>query len=212
MQKKNKNLKNKVIITVGIVTIIVLISIIVIQNVIINNGIEENNYLASGNSNSELLAEYIKKGITIGGVTGTLESIDTSDATATEEDILSGKTAYAKGKKIIGSLNTYKITTGSVKFGNYGINSVDIDCGFKADYVMCWGLNNEGDHYIACVYSDGKGYGVINDENSGFSSSYKSSQSLITPTSTGFTIKSLYFFTGYNSSYEITLKYTAIGK
>ena len=104
MQKKNKNLKNKVIITVGIVTIIVLISIIVIQNVIINNGIEENNYLASGNSNSELLAEYIKKGITIGGVTGTLESLDTSDATATAADILSGKTAYADGDKLTGIL------------------------------------------------------------------------------------------------------------
>lgn len=104
MQKKNKNLKNKVIITVGIVTIIVLISIIVIQNVIINNGVEENNYLASGNSNSELLAEYIKKGITIGGITGTLESLDTSDATATASDILSGKTAYADGNKLTGIL------------------------------------------------------------------------------------------------------------
>ena len=104
MQKKNKNLKNKVIITVGIVTIIVLISIIVIQNVIINNGVEENNYLASGNSNSELLAEYIKKGITIGGITGTLESLDTSDATATAEDILKGETAYVDGNKITGIL------------------------------------------------------------------------------------------------------------
>ena len=104
MQKKNKNLNNKVVIIVAIVTIIVLISIIVIQNVIINNGVKENNYLASGNSNSELLAKYIQKGITIGGITGTLESLDTSDATATAADILSGKTAYANGNKLTGIL------------------------------------------------------------------------------------------------------------
>ena len=104
MQKKNKNIKNKIILIVSTIIMIVMLSIIVVQNMIINNEVKENNYLASENSNSELLAEYIKKGITIGGVTGTLESLDTSDATATAADILSGKTAYADGNKLTGIL------------------------------------------------------------------------------------------------------------
>ena len=51
----------------------------------------------------------IKKGVNIGGVEGTLEmgGIDTSDATATSRDILQDKTAYAKGVKLTGSIETY---------------------------------------------------------------------------------------------------------
>ena len=113
MQKKNKNIKNKIILIVSTIIMIVMLSIIVVQNMIINNEVKENNYLASENSNSELLAEYIKKGITIGGVTGTLESLDTSDATATAADILSGKTAYVNGGKVTGTLSAYKYATGS---------------------------------------------------------------------------------------------------
>ena len=47
--------------------------------------------------------EDIKKGVTIAGVTGKLEELDTSDATATPEDILAGKTDYVKGQKITGT-------------------------------------------------------------------------------------------------------------
>ena len=55
-----------------------------------------------------MIPENIKSGIDIGGVVGTFEGgVDTSDATATSNDILLGKTAYANNEKIIGTIPTY---------------------------------------------------------------------------------------------------------
>lgn len=52
-----------------------------------------------------LTADKIKEGEHILGITGTLKSgIDTSDADATPNDILIGKTAYVNGEKIEGSV------------------------------------------------------------------------------------------------------------
>ena len=54
----------------------------------------------------KIIAENIKKDVTIYNVTGSLqEGIDTSDATATDQDILSGKTAYVNGEKIVGYID-----------------------------------------------------------------------------------------------------------
>ncbi len=50
-----------------------------------------------------LIPENIKKGEKIYGVTGTFDAIDTSDATATPDDILVGMTAYVNGEKITGT-------------------------------------------------------------------------------------------------------------
>ena len=59
-----------------------------------------------------LTASDIKKDVTILGVTGTYEGIiDTSDATATSEDIFEGQTAYADGEKLTGTLGTNVSTT-----------------------------------------------------------------------------------------------------
>jgi hypothetical protein len=65
-------------------------------------------YTISGDA--DLVAGNIKSGVNIFGVTGTYTAsgggIDTSDATATAADLLSGKTAYAGGSKITGTIAT----------------------------------------------------------------------------------------------------------
>lgn len=54
---------------------------------------------------SNLVAANIAEGVSIFGVTGTHSSgIDTSDATATANDILNNKTAYVDGSKITGNI------------------------------------------------------------------------------------------------------------
>ena len=102
MKKLNK--KQKLIILIAIITIVVIIGIAFVTNAIrVNIANEKYNSSNRDSNNGNLLPEYIKKGITLGGVTGTLESLDTSDATALPEDILWGETAYVKGKKITGT-------------------------------------------------------------------------------------------------------------
>lgn len=55
--------------------------------------------------NANLTPDNIKKGVTVLGVTGNLSSgIETSDATATKNDILAPKTAYINGGKVIGTM------------------------------------------------------------------------------------------------------------
>ena len=110
MKKEGKvqnNKKKRLIILIAVIALIgIIIGSIVIRNVVVNQETEGENYLAGGNANSSLMASYIRKGVTIGGITGTLESLDTSDATATPEDILEGKTAYVNGVKITGTMKT----------------------------------------------------------------------------------------------------------
>lgn len=114
MKKLNKN--RKLIALISIIKIIIIIGVIISTNIIKTNIANEKYKSSNENSNNEnLIPEYIKKGITLGGVTGTLESLDTSDATAKPEDILFGKTAYVDGKKITGT----KITKDVLKIGDY---------------------------------------------------------------------------------------------
>lgn len=56
--------------------------------------------------NEKVLPENIKAGVTMFGVTGTVqEGYDMiSDATASKEDIIAGKTAYINGGKVTGTL------------------------------------------------------------------------------------------------------------
>ena len=102
---KRLNKKQKVIVAIAIILIAVILAIVITTNIISNNTqiANEGYFATTANSSSNLVASYIKSGITIGGITGTLEVLDTSDATATSEDIALGKTAYVKGKKITGT-------------------------------------------------------------------------------------------------------------
>lgn len=61
------------------------------------------NYVSDEKEN-KITPENIKKDVTIFNITGTLENLDTSDATATAEDITINKTAYINGQKVTGNL------------------------------------------------------------------------------------------------------------
>ena len=109
MSKEIKNLKNKklIILIIAIILIGIIIGGILVRNVIVNKQTAEEKYNLGENTNSSLIAKYIRKGVKIGGITGTLEVLDTSDATAKPEDILEGKTAYVNGEKITGTMKEW---------------------------------------------------------------------------------------------------------
>lgn len=58
-----------------------------------------------------LTSDKITSGTTVLGITGTAETLDTSDATAVATDIRQDKTAYIKGKKVVGTMTTYASKT-----------------------------------------------------------------------------------------------------
>ena len=102
--KKLSN-KQKLICFIAILLVVVIIAIIVTTSIMRNNNqvTSEGYFATTANAGSSLVASYIKKGITVGGITGTLETLDTSDATAYAEDIAYGKIAYARGERIVGT-------------------------------------------------------------------------------------------------------------
>lgn len=102
MKKLTK--KQKLIGAVAIIIITVILAIVITTN-IINNGqvTSEGYYATAANAGSSLISNYILNGITIGGITGKMEVLDTSDASAYAEDIAYGKVAYARGERIVGT-------------------------------------------------------------------------------------------------------------
>ena len=141
MKKLSK--KQKLIGGIAIILVAVILAIVITTNIISNNNqsnqlASQEDYLATtANAGSSIVASYIKKGITIGGITGTLETLDTSDATATPSDIAKGKVAYARGERIVGTYveNTLGTVTGNETTNSevndkYG-NPVKVPAGFK---------------------------------------------------------------------------------
>ena len=117
MKKLNK--RQKLIFLITMITVLVIVGVAIGINAIRMNIANSNYESSNGNSsNGNLLPEYIKAGITLGGVTGTLEDLNTSDATATPEDILEGKTAYVNGVKITGTkvVNVEPVVGGYVEY------------------------------------------------------------------------------------------------
>ena len=92
---------NKPYITFGIITNIETSDNTNNYTYLIRDGISREEY-------AELIgvdASDIREGVSILGVTGTLEEgIDTSDATADANDIINPKTAYARGNKLTGAI------------------------------------------------------------------------------------------------------------
>ena len=154
-----KKIYKKQKVTIIVFSIIAIILVIVFTGCVINNNkINKEKYFDNtGNASSNLVARYIKKGITIGGITGTLEILDTSDATATAEEITWRKTAYVKGKKITGTyvpLNNYTFTDSlgnKVKVpGGFGIvNPEDnVTDGIIIEDVKAGDENSKGSQFV----------------------------------------------------------------
>lgn len=77
---------------------------------------------------AKITASNIRSGVSILGVTGSLEAkIDTSDATATAEQILSGKTAYINDTKVTGTMTDNGAQTGTISTAS---GSVAINAGY----------------------------------------------------------------------------------
>ena len=94
---------------------------------------------------SNIIPENIKSGVNVLGVEGTLEEgIDTSDANATTDDIVSPKTAYVNGEKITGALIKTNLQLSDLQ--EQGIDTSGAISG--NNFVTC-----DNDNTSICIYT-----------------------------------------------------------
>lgn len=154
MKKLSK--KQKLIGFVAILLVAVILAIVITTSIISeNNEVESEGYLATtANAGSSLIANYILNGITIGGITGKMDVLNTSDATARPEDIAKGKTAYVKGEKITGT-RVEPISNEDLNLSETNVYYADIDDDGTVDGVIFADLAGEeesGDTYNHGTY------------------------------------------------------------
>ena len=158
------NSKKKIISCVALVLIAVIVAIIVTTNIVRNGQVLSEGYLATANADSNVVANYIKKGVTIGGITGALEVLNTFDATAYAQDITYGKIAYARGERIVG---TRGISENVSYVGYYadiegdgtvdGVIFADLAIGGSGTWFSDWGV------YEIPKETNLKSYYIINE-------------------------------------------------
>ena len=138
-----------------------------------NQTISSGKYLSGTQTikgDSNLVASNIKSGVSIFGVNGNYigNGTDTSDATATQNDIANGKTAYVNGEKITGNLSVIsQISTSATPSSD----ETDISLSYKnssrrifdknASLILKTALSNFGDATVEDVAS-GKTFTSVN--------------------------------------------------
>ena len=85
---------------------------------------------------TKILPGNIKKDINILGVVGEYEGIDTSDATAVGADIINGKTAYARGEKITGTMQTVEPYT-TYEVSDVYSSDLNTELRYTSDNPIC---------------------------------------------------------------------------
>lgn len=141
---KKLNGKQKLLGGIAIILLAVIIAIVVTVNIASKSSkIANEGYAAtSANAGSSLIANYILNGITIGGITGKMDILNTNDATAKAEDIAWGKVAYARGERIVGTMNPPPIEElkGNIAYADFegdgtadGIIFADLKVGNRGD-------------------------------------------------------------------------------
>lgn len=105
---------------------------------------------------SGLRANIIKKNETILGVTGTLETsgTDTSDATATINDLIQNTTAYVNGAKLSGTIKDERHNRIDINVGNidvYGGTVLYVDGGISSSSTYSAIAINERSHLDALI-------------------------------------------------------------
>ena len=104
--------------------------------------------------NEKIIPDNIKKDVQVFDIVGTLDSgIDTSDATATANDLVKNKTAYVNGQKLTGTIADWSERVGSTGLVSYHyIIPIDGSCD-----IPRWGVV-DGALQVRGQWQDGPAY------------------------------------------------------